>query len=190
MGLFKDCGCGCNGKRQQDKFVTSAISGLVFFIVANPQTYLFVRRVLGSSIASPNGNPTLMGLLVHSLVFMLVVWAMMNIKGREKYESVKKAPAPAPAPAPAKAKAKAKAKPKPAMKMVKVARAPAPSPSAKAQADISASEIGDLSFYPVETDLDLGSFDLQGAELGPSPAPANEMSCKCPDGSNVRVKKN
>jgi hypothetical protein len=182
MGLFKDCGCGCNGKRQQDKFVTSAISGLVFFIVANPQTYLFVRRVLGARIASPNGNPTLIGLLVHSLVFMLVVWGMMNIKGREKYESVKKAPAPAPAPAPAKAK--------PAMKMVKVAKAPAPGPSAKAQVDISSSEIGDLSFYPVETDLDLGSFDLQGAELGPSPAPANQMSCKCPDGSNVSVKKN
>jgi hypothetical protein len=52
------------------------------------------------------------------------------------------------------------------------------------------SEIGDLSFYPVESDLNLGSFDLQGAELGPSPAPANEMSCKCPDGSNVSVKKN
>lgn len=185
MGLFKDCGCGCDGKRQQDKFVTSAISGLVFFIVANPQTYLFVRRVLGARIASPNGNPTLVGLVVHSLVFMLVVWAMMNIKGREKYESVKKAPAPAPAPAKAKkVVAPAPEKPKP------VARAPASGPAPKAQADISMSEIGDLSFYPVETDLDLGSFDLQGAELGPSPAPANEMSCKCPDGSNVSVKKN
>lgn len=185
MGLFKDCGCGCNGRRQQDKFVTSAISGLVFFIVANPQTYLFVRRVLGARIASPNGNPTLIGLLVHSLVFMLVVWAMMNIKGREKYESVKKAPAPAPA---AKEKAApAPEKPKP---VVKVARAPAAGPAPRAQADISASEIADLSFYPVETDLDLGSFDLQGAELGPSPAPANEMSCKCPDGSNVSVRKN
>jgi len=184
MGLFKDCGCGCNGRRQQDKFVTSAISGLVFFIVANPQTYLFVRRVLGARIASPNGNPTLIGLLVHSLVFMLVVWAMMNIKSREKYESVKKAPAPAPAPAKEapekKVVAPAPEKPKP------VAAGPAPT----AQADISASEIADLSFYPVETDLDLGSFDLQGAELGPSPAPANQMSCKCPDGSNVSVKKN
>lgn len=185
MGLFKDCGCGCNGKRQQDKFVTSAISGLVFFIVANPQTYLFVRRILGSRIASPNGNPTLVGLLVHSLVFMLVVWAMMNIKGREKYESAKKASAPAPAPAAKKAKAPA---PAPEKKKEVIAKAPAAGPAPKR--DIATSEISNLSFFPVQSDLDLGSFDLQGAELGPSPAPANEMSCKCPDGSNVNVKKN
>ena len=31
MGLFKDCGCGCNGKKQQDKLITSIISGLTFF---------------------------------------------------------------------------------------------------------------------------------------------------------------
>jgi len=186
MGLFKDCGCGCNGKRQQDKFVTSAISGLVFFIVANPQTYLFVRRVLGARIASPNGNPTLVGLLVHSLVFMLVVWAMMNIKGREKYESAKKA-APAPAPAPAKKAVAARPVKKEPVKPVKVAKAPAPGPSPKAQIEVS--QLGDLSFFPVETDLNLGSFDLHGAELGPSPALASEMSCACPDGSNVKVMK-
>jgi hypothetical protein len=181
MGLFKDCGCGCNGQRQQDKFVTSAISGLVFFIVANPQTYLLVRRVLGSRIASPNGNPTLAGLLVHSLVFMLVVWAMMNIKNREKYESVKND-----GPAPAPAAKKAGPAPGPVAAKKKVVSGPAP----KAQADIQVSELADLSFFPVHSELNLDSFDLQGAELGPSPAPANEMSCKCPDGSNVNVKKN
>jgi len=80
MGLFKDCGCGCNGRKQQEKFITSLISGLTFFIIANPETFRLVRRVLGPRIATPNGCPSTMGLLVHSLVFILVVWGMMNVK--------------------------------------------------------------------------------------------------------------
>ena len=80
MGLFKDCGCGCNGEKQQEKFIISIISGLTFFIIANPETFRLVRRVLGPRIATPTGCPSTMGLLVHTLVFILVVWGMMNIK--------------------------------------------------------------------------------------------------------------
>ena len=80
MGLFKDCGCGCNGKKQEDKFITSVISGLTFFVIANPETFRLVRRVLGPGIATPTGCLSTMGLLVHSVVFILVVWAMMNVK--------------------------------------------------------------------------------------------------------------
>ena len=80
MGLFKDCGCGCDGRKQQEKFVTSLISGLTFFIIANPETFRLVRRVLGPGIATPTGCPSTVGLLVHSIVFILVVWAMMNVK--------------------------------------------------------------------------------------------------------------
>lgn len=84
MGLFKDCGCGCNGKKQEEKFIISIISGLTFFIVANPETFRLVRRVLGPRIATPTGCPSTMGLLVHTLVFILVVWGMMNIKKERK----------------------------------------------------------------------------------------------------------
>ena len=80
MGLFKDCGCGCNGQQQQDKLITSIISGLTFFVIANPETFRLVRRVLGSGIATPNGCPSTTGLIVHSIVFILVVWGMMNVK--------------------------------------------------------------------------------------------------------------
>ena len=80
MGLFKDCGCGCNGQKQQEKFITSLISGLTFFIIANPETFRLVRRVLGPGIATPTGCPSTVGLLVHSLVFILVVWGMMNVQ--------------------------------------------------------------------------------------------------------------
>ena len=80
MGLFKDCGCGCNGRKQQEKFVTALITGLVFFVIANPETFRLVRRVLGARIATPNGCPSTIGLLAHTLVFILLIWAMMNVK--------------------------------------------------------------------------------------------------------------
>ena len=79
MGLFKDCGCGCNGKKQQDKLVISIISALTFFVIANPEAFRVVRRVLGSRIATPTGCPSTLGLAIHSVVFMFVVWGMMNI---------------------------------------------------------------------------------------------------------------
>lgn len=80
MGLFKDCGCGCNGQKQQNKFLTSVISGLTFFIVANPETFRLVRQVLGPSIATPTGCPSNFGLVVHAIVFTFIVWGMMNVK--------------------------------------------------------------------------------------------------------------
>lgn len=84
MGFFKDCGCGCNGKKQEEKFMISVISGMTFFIVANPETFRLVRRVLGEWVATPTGCPSTMGLLVHTVVFILIVWGMMNIKKEGK----------------------------------------------------------------------------------------------------------
>ena len=84
MGLFKDCGCGCNGKKQEQKFTISLMSALVFFIVANPDTFRLMRRIFGSWVSGPNGCPTTTGLILHTIVFMLITWGMMNIK-RESY---------------------------------------------------------------------------------------------------------
>lgn len=84
MGLFKDCGCGCDGKKQEYKFMISLMSALVFFIVANPDTFRLMRALLGSWVSGPNGCPTTGGLILHTIVFMLVTWGMMNIK-RESY---------------------------------------------------------------------------------------------------------
>lgn len=84
MGLFKDCGCGCNGKKQEQKFIISLMSALVFFIVANPDTFRLLRTILGSWVSSPTGCPTTGGLILHTIVFMLITWGMMNIK-RESY---------------------------------------------------------------------------------------------------------
>ena len=84
MGLFKDCGCGCNGKKQEQKLLISIMSALVFFVIANPETFRVMRRVFGSWVSSPTGCPSTGGLTLHTIVFMLVTWGMMNIK-REEY---------------------------------------------------------------------------------------------------------
>jgi hypothetical protein len=90
MGLFKDCGCGCGGRKQEEKLIISIISGLTFFIIANPETFRLVRALLGSWISTPTGCPSTLGLLVHTLVFILVVWGMMNIKKEGGCPSKKK----------------------------------------------------------------------------------------------------
>ena len=77
-----DCKCE---KGNRDKLMISMISALVFFIVANPETFKLVRRIVGSWVATPTGCPSMTGLALHAAVFMLVVWGMMNIK-REKME--------------------------------------------------------------------------------------------------------
>ena len=107
MGLFKDCGCGCNGKKQEQKFLISIMSALVFFVVANPETFRVMRKVFGSWVSSPTGCPSTGGLTLHTVVFMLVTWGMMNIK-REEYaifepmteEVVGPTPGPGPTPPP------------------------------------------------------------------------------------------
>ena len=80
MGLFKDCGCGCDGKKQEQKFLISIMSALVFFVVANPETFRVMRKVFGSWVSSPTGFPSTGGLVLHTIVFMLVTWGMMNTK--------------------------------------------------------------------------------------------------------------
>ena len=62
----------------------SIMSGLLFFIVANPETFKLVRQVLGGWVSSPTGCPTVAGLCVHAIVYFLLTWALMNVKsGRE-----------------------------------------------------------------------------------------------------------
>jgi hypothetical protein len=80
MGLFKDCGCGCDGKKQEQKLMNSILAALVFFIIASPDTFRLMRTIFGKWVSGPNGCPTSGGLALHSIVFMFVTWGLMNIK--------------------------------------------------------------------------------------------------------------
>ena len=81
------------------KFLTSAVAGLLFFIVANPETFMIVRKFLGNWIANQYGTPTMYGLLFHAFVFMIITWAMMNIGGtRENADGDEEPSGPPPPP--------------------------------------------------------------------------------------------
>ncbi len=57
----------------------SFYSTLVFFLVANPETFRLTQRLLGGflTIASEGGCPTAPGFFLHSFVFFLILWGMM-----------------------------------------------------------------------------------------------------------------
>jgi len=46
---------------------------ILFVILSQPAIYKSVRSILGSTIASSDGTPTLFGILVHALVFFLII---------------------------------------------------------------------------------------------------------------------
>ncbi len=163
MGLFKDCGCGCNGKKQEQKFLISIMSALVFFVVANPETFRVMRKVFGSWVSSPTGCPSTGGLALHTIVFMLVTWGMMNIK-REEYavfepstqEVVGPSPVPGPAPAPG---------PSPPPKMVDM---PSPLPG-----------MSEEHFSTFDSGMKLESMDLT--------TDGEAVTCSCSDGRSAVI---
>ena len=58
----------------------SFYSTLVFFLVANPETFKIMQSLLGGivgTIASAAGCPTPFGLVLHSLVFFAVMLGLM-----------------------------------------------------------------------------------------------------------------
>jgi len=82
MGLQHklDCGCGCGGAKKSDlvKWKYSFYSALVFFIISNPELYKVTSKLFGKGIAV-NGCPEAAGLFLHSVVFMVIVFALMKI---------------------------------------------------------------------------------------------------------------
>jgi hypothetical protein len=59
----------------------SFISALVFFIVANPETYKFTQTLFGGlfKVAEPMGAATPAGLLLHTVVFFFAMWGLMMV---------------------------------------------------------------------------------------------------------------
>lgn len=164
MGLFKDCGCGCGGAKAQQKFLISLMSALVFFVIANPDTFRLTRSVFGSWISGPTGCPTMRGLMLHTVVFMLVTWGMMNIK-KEGYAiqenvTIKIAPGPA--------SEEAVAPPK-------MVDAPMPLPG-----------FSEDQLQMFDSGLDLASLDLM-TEVDQPLVMKKEVSCQCENGKTVTI---
>ena len=57
----------------------SFYSTLVFFLIANPETYKVVQRALGSflTISDGEGCPSAGGFFLHTALFFLTMWGLM-----------------------------------------------------------------------------------------------------------------
>jgi hypothetical protein len=63
------------------KFKYSLYSALAFFFLASPQMFTFVNSIIGSfiKVADPNGCPTQFGLILHTVVFLGLLYLMMSL---------------------------------------------------------------------------------------------------------------
>ena len=61
-----------------EKMRVSALSSAIFYIIANPNTFKFIASILGKWVADSSGCPSLKGLLLHTGVFVLVLYLTMN----------------------------------------------------------------------------------------------------------------
>lgn len=62
------------------KIKYSFYSAVVFFLVANPETYRTIEWMLGGfigQIANAAGCPTLLGFMIQTFLFFLVMFALM-----------------------------------------------------------------------------------------------------------------
>ena len=57
----------------------SFYSALVFFLVANPETYKIIQKMLGGIIGTiaTNGCPTPLGIFVSTFIFFIIMFALM-----------------------------------------------------------------------------------------------------------------
>ena len=63
------------------KWSISVFSALLFFLIVNPFTYTLTQSIFGGllgKIADASGNPTMTGILLHTVVFLLIVRVSMG----------------------------------------------------------------------------------------------------------------
>lgn len=193
--LFNDCGCGCKGKKQEQKFLISIMSALVFFIIANPDTFRITRRLFGKWISSPTGCPTGKGLMFHTLVFLLVTWGMMNIR-REGFEMVEPGPSPTPVqiiPEDAILVEEKTITPSPS-----VAPSPSIAPSSMMEIvpppmvdmPLPLPDMSETQFSPMDSGLSLGAFDITSVPDSALPGEFNNaetVTCQCSNGKSITM---
>ena len=75
-----ECKCGSSGVSSDKQLKISLTSGALFYLIAHPSTFEFMRSILGKWVASASGCPTRLGLVLHAFLFVLLTWGLMNIK--------------------------------------------------------------------------------------------------------------
>ncbi len=65
------------------KWEISIFSAFIFILVIHPYTYRLTQTILGGllgKIAESNGCPTTLGLIIHTIVYVLLVRGSMDLK--------------------------------------------------------------------------------------------------------------
>jgi hypothetical protein len=168
--------------------MASVMSALLFFLIANPDTFILVRRVFGNWVASATGYPTTLGLILHSIVFMLIVWGIMNIK-RENADGVPAPPPPIPE-GPAEKDGMLPDEPPMEQPMYGVSE---PTPATSLLSEPTPSPMITEGSMSRMSNM-LGGQDISSSSsLSLSPAPAvhgtNWRQCACGDGTQVMIMK-
>ena len=81
------------GKTNVEKWMCSLYVAILFLVISLPITYKFTNSLLKKVcvLANKNGCPTLCGLLVHAVVFMLLLRLGMGLKNNV-YEGLQSYP--------------------------------------------------------------------------------------------------
>ena len=64
------------------KWQISIFSAFLFILVINPYTYIFTQKLLGGvfgKIADIHGSPTSLGLVIHTILYILLVRVSMDL---------------------------------------------------------------------------------------------------------------
>jgi len=71
-----------NMPSNEQKWMISAISAILFYIIALPDTYVCITNPIFESTVGlkleKNGTPTTVGVIIHALIFLLIVRLMMG----------------------------------------------------------------------------------------------------------------
>lgn len=65
----------------REKWIISLMSGLLFLLIASPFLYSTVGKLagmVGLNTSSASGCPTILGLVLHAVVFTVIVRLMMR----------------------------------------------------------------------------------------------------------------
>ena len=64
------------------KWQISIFSAFLFILVINPYTYIFTQQILGGligKIADSRGCPTYIGIIIHTIFYILLVRGSMDL---------------------------------------------------------------------------------------------------------------
>ena len=62
------------------KWKYSFYSALIFFVISSPQAYVLSQKLVGNLFTlSGDGCPTSFGLFIHTIIFMIALYGIMNL---------------------------------------------------------------------------------------------------------------